>query len=898
MKTNIGPLKDNDTIAIIGGGPAGSFFAHFALKLAKELNKKITIYILCGKDFIQKGPVGCKMCAGVLSETLIAKMEQEGIVLPTSRIQNEIDGYFFQSQERGISLHHPLPGHKPRIITIFRGGGPRYSLSDVNISFDDFLLNHSASMGAKVLSAIVEEIELPENPQHLVNIVYREEGIRKKISVSLAVGAFGVNTSLTKRIVGKKHGYREPRSIRTCNAELPLGRSYIRERFQRTIYIFSLGIKPIKFAALIPKDDYVTVSLVGNEDITKAHLMQFIKHPRIRELLPEGWSLPENVCICFPKIPVAHAAHPYSDRFVITGDASISRTYKNGIESSFETSRLAAYAAFYHGISEKDFKEAYYTPALKLLANDNFYGKLILNIHDYITSKKHIANTHIDYLCKHKDTWGAQRINAILWNMVTGNIGYKEIFYDAMSFRLQAVMFPHNFRSSVKMVYGYFRKLTNTDLAGTARSKETPALGPLKNQSTVVIIGGGPAGTSCGIALKHLAKEKNIDINVILYEMKDFEGGIEHNECAGVLSHPIEHIMEDTLKIPFPWYLVKRDIPGYYLHANGQTITLEGNGEISYALRRIQFDAYLLQKAKEAGVTVIKSKVTDIEIGREKIVIYSETRHTSADVVVGAFGIEEGTHKLFESGTPYKSPKYLLSILTKFHPKGKYHDLENTDGYIHAFLSSIKEIEFGAITPKADHYTINIAGAKISSKSMDNFLQQSEVMNQLPECFKDALGHFDYHRGCFPVKPAKNPFGDRYVIIGDAAGLIRPFKGKGVNAACLMGIKAAETMMNVGISKRAFHTSYFNSFYDVIKDLPYARAVRRFIIWGAYYGFLGSVIQIAKSNPELKGALFDSVSGRRTYRRILIDAFSVRLSFKIFAAIIQCFISKITKKQR
>ena len=70
------------------------------------------------------------------------------------------------------------------------------------------------------------------------------------------------------------------------------------------------------------------------------------------------------------------------------------------------------------------------------------------------------------------------------------------------------------------------------------------------------------------------------------------------------------------------------------------------------------------------------------------------------------------------------------------------------------------------------------------------------------------------------------------------------------------------------------------------------------IIWGAYYGFLGSVIQIAKSNPELKGALFDSVSGRRTYRRILIDALSVRLSFKIFTAIIQCFISKITKKRR
>ena len=41
------------------------------------------------------------------------------------------------------------------------------------------------------------------------------------------------------------------------------------------------------------------------------------------------------------------------------------------------------------------------------------------------------------------------------------------------------------------------------------------------------------------------------------------------------------------------------------------------------------------------------------------------------------------------------------------------------------------------------------------------------------------MGTLDYHRGCFPVKPAKHLFGDRYVTIGDAAGLIRPFKGKG-----------------------------------------------------------------------------------------------------------------------
>ena len=116
----------------------------------------------------------------------------------------------------------------------------------------------------------------------------------------------------------------------------------------------------------------------------------------------------------------------------------------------------------------------------------------------------------------------------------------------------------------------------------------------------MAIIGGGPAGASCAIALKNLAKKRNITIDVIIYEHKDFEGGIDHNECAGVLSQPIERIIEDQLGVPFPWHLVKREVPGYYLHTDGSVIKLDGEGEVSYALRRIQFDAYLLQKAKEA----------------------------------------------------------------------------------------------------------------------------------------------------------------------------------------------------------------------------------------------------------------------------------------------------------
>lgn len=888
-------LKDNSTIVVVGGGPAGSFFAHFALGLAKERRQRITIIILDGRTCIQKAPTGCNRCMGILPETLVEKIKHAGIPLPKTHVKQEIDGYYFQTKERGITLHHPEPGHKPEIITVFRGNDTRCSEQTGNACYDDFLLEHVASQGVKVVSAVAEEIELPENQQDTVNIVYAESGIRKKISADLVVGAFGLDTELTKRIVGRKFGYREPQSVRSCNASLYLGHAFIQEQFRNKIHVFAPMIGPITCGVFIPNDNYVTVSLTGKEDITKSHLLAFLNHPKARVLLPHEWTPPEDLCICFPRIPVNHAEHPYTNRLVIIGDAGISGAYKNGIESAFDTARLAAYTAFKHGIAREDFRQGYYKPASKLLAEAHFFGSLISRIHDYTTSGKQIVNVQFDHLEKRRDDWSALHINGILWDIVTGNTRYKDIFIRMTNPRLHVAMFPYVLAALVKEGYGFMKSCMSLTHEQGKHAQKKPALGPLENGQTVVIIGGGPAGASCAITLKKIARKRNINVDVILYEQKDFEGGIDHNECAGVLSPPIAPIIEDKLGIPFPWHLVKRHVPGYYLHTGGCTIKLDGEGEVSYALRRIQFDAYLLQKARESGAMIIRSKVKDVEIDDDAVMIYSETKHTRADVVVGAFGLEEGTQNTFERETPYKSPKFLLTILTKFHPRGQQHNLEDTDGYIHAFLPSLKGIEFGAITPKGDHYTINIAGEKISARSMDEFLRLPEVLEVLPKNFKESLNALDYHRGCFPVRPAKNLFGDRYVTIGDASGLIRPFKGKGINAACLMGIKAAETMMDTGISKKAFQT-YRNSFQEVIQDLPYANMVRRFVVWGAYYGFLMPVLRMANTHSALKKALFDSVSGKRAYRDIILDTTSVSLLLKVAAAIIRRFVGPFWKK--
>ena len=435
-------LKNGSKIAIIGGGPAGSFFAYFASKYAKEMGIDISITIFDRKSFCQMGPRGCNMCAGVISENLFNKLEEEGINIPPFCTQRKIEGYYLQAQDDGVLLHHPVPGHIPKIFTVFRGNGPILSPHQGNVSFDDFLLNYVKKHGIEVIFGVVKGLKLPFKKGGPINVIFSEGESKKEFEADLVVGAFGVNTGMTERVANMDFGYKPPKTVRACQCEIMLGNEYIEKTFGNNVFVFELGKKELKFASITPKENYVTVSLVGRQELTRNNLIDFLNHPAVRRLMPKDWEMPKSFCMCISKIPVTHAKHPYTDRIVILGDASISRAYKSGIESAFNMAKLSAYTVFKYGVSEKAFMNGYFKPAKRLLARDNLYGIMMLKINDYISSQRQIANAHIRILNSNQDKKTANRINEILWNMLTGNAPYKEIFYKVINPRLIFKMLP------------------------------------------------------------------------------------------------------------------------------------------------------------------------------------------------------------------------------------------------------------------------------------------------------------------------------------------------------------------------------------------------------------------------------------------------------------------------
>jgi len=132
-------LEDGSKIAVIGGGPAGSFFTYFALDFAERMGMQISIDVYEPKDFNCAGPKGCNNCGGIVSESLIQALSTEGVVLSSGVIRRGIESYTLHLEQGSTVIETPF--REQRIAAMFRGIGPLGTKDKDGESFDNYLLD-------------------------------------------------------------------------------------------------------------------------------------------------------------------------------------------------------------------------------------------------------------------------------------------------------------------------------------------------------------------------------------------------------------------------------------------------------------------------------------------------------------------------------------------------------------------------------------------------------------------------------------------------------------------------------------------------------------------------------------------------------------------------------------
>ncbi|RJP75160.1 MAG: NAD(P)/FAD-dependent oxidoreductase [Candidatus Abyssobacteria bacterium SURF_17] len=851
-------LQSGANIAVIGGGPAGSFFAHFILKMSARSDIGVGVTIYDRKSFLDYGPKGCNMCAGAIGHHLVEHLQREGIPLPAHVVRQEVEGYVLHAGGREVFLRQD---ERP-IYTVFRGHSPDPTSEDI-VSFDQFLLDHAVSMGAKFVRDKVTQVVWPRMPVEKAVLLMKDGG---ETEADLVVGAFGVNTKLRH---GFMSGYKAPRTWVACQAEMPVDAEFNRKVFGNCIHVFALGERKIHFIAMTPKGNFVTISGIG-PSVRMTDLESVLRRPEMKPYLPEGWRIS---CHCHPHFPVTAARKPYRDRGLLVGDACQARYLKNGIESAYFTALFAAKTCLNIGIGEAELAQ-YYRLCRERFGFDNRCGKVLFALHHSVAAHPRLARAHLSFAEEERmrKPREQQALANSLWSMFTGDMPYKKILKSLLSPALTLRLGIGNLQSAFRTDAAWDRYVERR--LARLRARIDGKHLHVRAGVTVAIIGGGPGGASCAIRLLTRARAAGIPLRIVVFEGKDFDR--HYNQCVGVLSPPLESVLREKLGVNLPQELIKRRIESYQLHSDNAEVVLDGSAsaEPTYTVRRVMFDRLLLKKAEEAGAEIVRSRVTGVEFVNtrqlDEVRIYSESQYLRADVVVGAFGLDEAMLDCWEHATKplsaYERPQSLLrTFVTKIHTDPAFIEsrLGNT---IHAFLLSGPRVEFGAVTPKGDHIIVNIAGRDVTSLDLDEFLERPQVRALLPEFEMDFA---NIYAGYFPTSPAENPYGHRYVLVGDATGWMRPFKGKGINTAVITGIRAADTVFDRGFSQGAFE-AYARDCSDLRQDYWYGIAVRFLSRLGRSLGLFDMVLSLAQTDNRLQEIFYLAVSGEDSYKNILL----------------------------
>lgn len=424
-------LTDGSRIGVVGGGPAGSFFAYFILRLAESVGLDLDVDIFEPRHFTHCGPSGCNHCGGIISESLVQLLATEGVELPTRVVQRGIDSYVLHSDVGTVRIDTPL--QEKRIAAIFRGSGPRDAPITGLQSFDRYLQDLAVEQGARVVRKLVNGIQWDGGLPHLQH----PDRTAERYDL-VAVGA-GVNSNLLKTLEESSFGYRAPKTTMTYICEFLLGREAIQKYLGTSMHVFLLDLPRLEFAALIPKGEVVTMCLLG-DDIDDELVDSFLSAPEVRHCLPADSGLPPRVCHCSPLINVRGAERPYADRLVFLGDSGVTRLYKDGIGAAYKTAKAAAATAVFEGISAEDFGGRF-RQQCRAISFDNALGRLVFGANQILKRGRFSRRAIFRMTAlEQRGQRVPRRMSQVLWDLFTGSAPYREILLNTVHPRFLALL--------------------------------------------------------------------------------------------------------------------------------------------------------------------------------------------------------------------------------------------------------------------------------------------------------------------------------------------------------------------------------------------------------------------------------------------------------------------------
>lgn len=445
------PLAPGSVVAVIGGGPAGAFFAIQLLRRAAEAGRELRVMVFERRHQPANGSAGgqadcwkgCNHCAGGISPRLVEVLRRLELELPETVIQSRIRNLTIQGYWKNIQLEVP-PGRE--MLSTFRGSRPSRR-SDPQQNLDGFLLQAAQKAGAELIDGEVIDARRLANGRP--EIRYRRNGSDANVEADLLVFAAGVNAKpgvraqdnpLFQAVKRMLPDFKPPRLRRALvfEMELEAGKPHWLEE---ELYYVEYGSKslPLEMSSLVPKRGFITAVLVGKSvdsaldpGAARTLMNRFLELPQIRKLVPPRTQL-RLACACNPNMVVGSARNPFGHRVAVIGDMVTARLYKDGILSAQQTAEALADAVLQGGVDAASLRH-HYGPVVRQFRRDNRYAAVVFLVHRVVFSSSVLSRwLYQAVLTERKNKPAARRtLEKILWRIASGDDRYAQVIRSMM----------------------------------------------------------------------------------------------------------------------------------------------------------------------------------------------------------------------------------------------------------------------------------------------------------------------------------------------------------------------------------------------------------------------------------------------------------------------------------
>lgn len=383
----------------------------------------------------------------------------------------------------------------------------------------------------------------------------------------------------------------------------------------------------------------------------------------------------------------------------------------------------------------------------------------------------------------------------------------------------------------------------------------------MEERFDVIVVGAGPAGLSAAYTAGKAG------LKVIVFERGEFPGS--KNMMGGILyRHAMDEIIPGFWKeaplerhiVEHRYWLLSKDSGSSFSFRSKDFGKEPYNG---FSVLRAKFDRWFAEKTVEAGALLVPETLVEKLIKKNGAVVGVQTGREEGDVyapvVILADGAnsllarDAGIHEEWRGDEMGLGVKEIISL-----PKETIENRFNLDGKEGVSIQLLGEVTKGMVGGGLIYTNVDSISLGVIVL-IEDFVNRDICPNDLIEEMKDhplikpliadgEIKEYSAHlipEGGYRSIPA--PYGDGFMLVGDAAMLVNNVRGEGANLAITSGRLAGETAVKAK-EKGDFSANALSLYKKMLDESYVMKDLKKYKDFGR---FLGSHPQLMGLYPQL-----------------------------------------------